>query len=268
VSRPLDALGRHLALAREFARIGAIRKSQFRVEFFCQVLMDCVWYATHIALFEILFGHTRTLAGWSLDEVRVFLGFVFVADAFQMLWLGQAWHFGRELKDGRLDPLRVRPGWPVFLYFFQRFSLEAAVNTAIAVAYLLWALAAVGRLMEPSMLLLLPWALALVAWTRTVLTVLYASAEFLVLHSDAAHFLNEAFTGAADRPLDVFTRRLRAFLLFAVPVGVLTWVPASLVLGRIGPLAGLGHSAWIALFGLGVFRLWRAGFRRYESALS
>jgi len=268
VSAARGSLRRHLALARQFARIGVIRKSQFRVEFLCQVLMDCVWYATHIALFEILLGHSRTLAGWTLGEVRVFLGFVFVADAFQMLWLGQAWHFGRELKDGRLDALRVRPGWPVFLYFFQRFSLEAAVNMAVALSYLGWAAWRVGILGEPSAWLLLPWALSLVAWTRTVLTVLYSTAEFYLLHSDAAHFLNEAFTAAADRPLDVFTRRLRAFLLSVVPVGVLTWVPASLLLGRLGPLEGLGHSAWIAAFGLGVFRLWRAGFRRYESALS
>jgi ABC-2 type transport system permease protein len=268
VSAALDSLRQHLRLARQFARIGVIRKSQFRVEFACQVLMDCVWYATHIALFEILFAQTRTLAGWSLGEVRVFLGFVFAADAFQMLWLGQAWHFGRELKDGRLDPLRVRPGWPVFLYFFQRFSLEAAVNAAVALAYLLWALGRQELLGAPRTWLVLPWALALVAWTRSVLTVLYSTAEFYVLHSDAAHFLNEAFTSAADRPLDVFTRRLRAFLLFAVPVGVLTWVPASLTLGRIGALEGALHSAWIAAFGLGVFRLWRAGFRRYESALS
>jgi ABC-2 type transport system permease protein len=261
-------LSRYAGLTREYARIGVVRKSQFRVEFLSQVLMDCVWYATHIALFEILFGQTRTLAGWTLPEVRVFLGFVFVADAFQMLWLGQAWHFGRELKDGRLDPLRVRPGSPVFLYFFQRFSLEAAVNMALALVYLAWALLRLDLLADPRTLLVLPWALALVGWTRTVLTVLFSSAEFLVLHSDAAHFLNEAFNSAADRPLDVFTRRLRSFLLFVVPVGVLTWVPAALVLGRLGALAALGHTAWIVAFGLGVFRLWRAGFRRYESALS
>jgi ABC-2 type transport system permease protein len=259
---------RDLALARQFVRIGLIRKSQFRVEFVSQVLMDCVWYATHLALFEILFAHTQTLAGWRLGEVRVFLGFVFAADAFQMLWLGQSWHFGRELKDGRLDSLRVRPGSPIFLYFFQRFSLEAAVNLAVALGYLGWALHGLGLLAEPRTWLVLPWAFALVAWTRTALTVLYSIAEFYVLHSDAAHFLNEAFTTAADRPLDIFSRRVRAFFVLAVPIGVLAWIPASLVLGRIGVLAGLAHSAWIAAFGWIVFRLWRAGFRRYESALS
>jgi len=268
VTALLQTVRRNLRLARQFIRIGLIRKSQFRVEFVTQVVMDCVWYATHLAVFEILFAHTQTLAGWTLGEVRVFLGFVFAADAFQMLWLGQSWHFGRELKDGRLDSLRVRPGSPIFLYYFQRFSLEAAVNLTIALSYLGWALNGLRLLSEPRTWLLLPWALALVAWTRTSLTVLYSIAEFYVLNSDAAHFLNEAFNNAADRPLDIFSRRVRAFFVLALPIGLLSWIPASLVLGRIGVVAGLGHSAWMCAFAWLVFRLWRAGFRRYESALS
>jgi ABC-type uncharacterized transport system permease subunit len=86
-----------------------IRKSQFRVEFLTQVVMDACWYGVHVATFEILFAHADTIAGWKPDDVRVFLGFLFVSDAFWMMWLGQSWHFGRELKDGVLDSLRVRP---------------------------------------------------------------------------------------------------------------------------------------------------------------
>jgi ABC-2 type transport system permease protein len=260
------ALRRHLRLAGQFVRIGVIRKAQFRVEFFSQVLMDAVWYAAHLLVFEILFLHTPQIAGWSLDEVRVFLGFVFVADAFMMMWLGQAWLFGRELKDGKLDPVRVRPVSPVFLYFFQRFSLEACFNMLLAGGYLVYALASRGG--GPWSWLALPWALALAFWSRTAITVLFSIVEFHVLHSDLSHFAHEAFMAGADRPLDVFTRRIRAFLLYVVPVGAMTYVPAALVLGRVGPLAGLLHTAWMVAFGLAVFAWWRRGFARYESAMS
>ena len=111
----------YLAVARQLVRIGVIRKSQFRVEFFGQVLMDVLWYLTHVLVFEILFLHTDSIAGWDV------------------VWLGQAWHFGRELKDGKLDTVRVRPISPIFLYFFQRFRLEGTANMAIAVGYLVYA---------------------------------------------------------------------------------------------------------------------------------
>jgi ABC-2 type transport system permease protein len=201
-------------------------------------------------------------------EVRVFLGFLFVADAFLMAWLGQAWHFSRELKDGVLDPYRVRPISPVFLYFFQRFSLEGSVNMSIALAYLAWALVQAPVEVTPALCGLTLWGVALAWWSRTVLTVFFAIWEFYVLNSDLSHFCYEVSSAGADRPLDVFDRRTRFVLLSIVPVGALAYIPASMVLGRFGVLEALGHTAWLFVLGLLVFRAWRRGFRRYESAMS
>jgi len=52
-----------------------------------------------------------------------------------------------------------------------------------------------------------------------------------------------------------------------VPVAALSSLPAAMVLGHLSPLAALAHSLWLFALGLGVFRLWRWSFRRYESAL-
>jgi ABC-2 type transport system permease protein len=221
----------------------------------------------HVATFEILFRHTETIAGWDRAAVRVFLGFLFVSDAFWMMWLGQSWHFGRELKDGVLDSLRLRPGSPVFLYFFQRFSLEACVNAAMAWAWLLYALGGVEGAFTPAGLGLLAWATLLAFWARTVLSVLFTISEFYVLHSDLSNVAWEVSMTMADRPADVFPLRFRQFLTSAVPVAALSTLPAALVLGRLTPLAGLAHTAWLALLGLAVFRWWRRSFRRYQSAL-
>ena len=265
----MSALGRpgtYLAVARQLARIGIIRKSQFRVEFFCQVLMDLLWYLSHILVFEILFLHTDAIAGWAVEDVRVFLGFVFVSDGFMMVWLGQAWHFGRELKDGKLDPVRVRPISPIFLYFFQRFSLEGCANMVIALGYLIYAVA-VGPGFTLASAGMLAWGIAVAWWARAVLTVFFSIWEFHVLHSDLSNFTHEITMAGADRPLDIFDRRVRAFLIYLVPVGAMTHVPASMVLGRYGVGGALLHSGWMVLFGLGVFRWWRGSFRKYESAM-
>jgi ABC-2 type transport system permease protein len=258
---------RTLAVARQFARIGLVRKSQFRLEFASQVVLDCIWYAVKIATFEILFLHAPRLADWTIEQVRVFLGFVFVADAFMMMWLGQRWRFGRDLKDGRLDPLRVRPGSPVFLYFFQQFSPEACLNMAVALAFLVFGLLQAGLASEPRTWLLLPGALALGWWTITTSTVAFSIAELHFVHSDLGMFLSHSLDVAAAQPLDVFGARIRAFLLWIVPVGVMTYVPASVVLGRMTLRTGLLHAAWIGLAGLAASRAWRASFKRYESAL-
>ncbi|MEK7487315.1 MAG: ABC-2 family transporter protein, partial [Planctomycetota bacterium] len=118
----LKKILRYLRIISQFMRVGIVRKSQFRVEFFSQVIMDLIWYFTHILVFEFLYLHTDSIAGWNREEIRVFLGFLFVSDAFMMACLGQNWHFADDLKNGNLDTFRVKPASTIFLYFFQRFS--------------------------------------------------------------------------------------------------------------------------------------------------
>lgn len=263
----MKTLLRYLRIAGHHARIGVIRKSQFRVEFATQVVMDCIWYVVHVAVFEILFLHADDIAGWTREEIRVFLGFLFVSDGFMMMWMGQNWRFGRDLKDGKLDPFRVRPGSTLFLYMFQEFSLEAVLNVLIALAYLFWALIQAGRLDSPGAWLVLPWTVALACWARAVTLVFFSIGELWVLNSDISKTLDRMFAPATDRPLDIFTRRVQLMLLYLVPVGVMTHAPAAIVLGRTSLLEALLHSAWLLLFGVLVFAAWNRSFSRYESAM-
>lgn len=265
--RALDWLRRHAAIALQFIRIGLIRKSQFRLEFVNQVAMDVIFYASQILFFEFLYGHTDSIAGWSHAEMRVFLGYFFVADAFMMVWLGQGWHFSEDLKKGNLDSVRVRPASPIFIYFFQRFSVEGMTNMLIAAGYLAWGLAQSGVELSPLTGLAVLWGFAVAWWGRAVTTILYSTIEFYLVSSGLSKFFEFFLTAFGERPLDIFTRRLRLFLLHAIPVGALAYLPASVVLGRLAPWTVALHSVWLATFGVLVFRFWKWSFRKYESAM-
>jgi len=268
VASGMRTLRKHARIARQYARMGVRRRSQFRVEFVSQVIMDCIWYAAKIGVFEVLYQYTSSLAGWRAADIRVFLGFVFIADAFMMMWLGHRWVFGRELKDGKLDPFRVRPANTVFLYFFQQFSLEAVLNMAIGGTYLAFALQRAGALDDPSGVPRVLWAVAVAWWSMTAMTVAFSIIEFWLVSSDLSMFLTHAFDLASTNPLDVFTRQVRSFLIWCVPVGLINYVPASIALGRLGLATGMLYTAWIVVFGLLACRAWVASFRRYESAMS
>jgi ABC-2 type transport system permease protein len=263
----VSTLLRYLRIAGHHARIGVIRKSQFRVEFAAQVVMDCIWYVVHVAVFEVLFLHANDIAGWEKPEIRVFLGFLFVSDGFMMMWMGQHWRFGRDLKDGKLDPFRVRPGSTLFLYMFQQFSVEAVLNVLIALAYLTWALSQVGGLGSVAGWLLLPCTVALACWARVVTLVFFSIGELWILNSEISKTVDRMFAPATDRPLDIFTRRVQLMLLYLVPVGVMTHAPAAIMLGRTSVLEAALHASWLVLFGLLVFAGWKRSFSRYESAM-
>lgn len=266
-ARALSWLTRHAAIGRQFVRIGLIRKSQFRLEFANQVLMDALFYATQILFFEFLYRHTDSVAGWTHAEMRVFLGYFFIADAFMMMWLGQGWHFSDDLKKGNLDSVRVRPASPIFIYFFQRFSIEGTTNMLIAGGYLGFGLVRAGFDPTPLALLAVLWGVAIAWWGRVAMSIFYSTIEFYLVSSGLSKFFEFFLTAFGERPLDIFTRRLRLFFLHAVPVGALAYIPASIVLGRFAPWTIALHSAWLIVFGLLVFRFWKWSFRKYESAM-
>lgn len=261
------AFGQHLRILAQLARVGVVRKSQFRVEFWCQVVMDCVWYASHVAVFEVLYVHVDDIAGWSREEFRVLLAFLFVSDAFMMIWLGQMWRFGRDLKDGKLDPVRVRPASALVLYGFQQFSLEGCLNMAVALGYLAYGIGRAGVGFTPAVLAATLLAVALSWWVRVVVVTFFSLFDMWLLGSDAGRFLSESFNAASDRPVDIFGAKVRAFLLYVVPVGALTQVPAELVLGRYSAAGGAAAVAWLAVLGMAVLAAWRRSFRLYESAM-
>lgn len=262
-ARPLRAL----RILGRYARIGWIRKSQFRLEFFNQVVMDCVFYLTHVLSFEIVWGLYEPIAGWPTEDVRVLLGFYFVSDAFMMVWLGQAWHFGDDLKKGNLDPVRVRPASPLLLYFFQRYSPEGSANALIAVGYLLWGLAGAGVEASPATVGLCLWAAALACWARFVTMVLFSTFELWFTNSDVGRMVHEYLGATSDKPLEIWTRRVRQFFLYLVPMGLLGYGPTVLAIGRVDVARGLFLTAWLLALGWAICRFWRFSFRRYESAM-
>jgi ABC-2 type transport system permease protein len=258
---------RYLRILAELARVGIVRKSQLQLEFWCQVIMDCLWYASHVAVFEVLYLHVPSIAGWSRADFRVLLGFLFASDAFMMIWLTQLWRFGRDLKEGKLDPFRVRPASMLVVYGFQQFSPEGCVNMLFALGYLSYGVWNAVPDPSPWTGLALAGCIALCWWSRLVIVTLFGTLEIALVGSDVMRFLSELFLTASDRPLDIFGARLKAFLIYIVPVGAVTHVPAAMMLGRYTALEALGTVLWLIALGILVIYAWHRSFRHYESAM-
>ncbi len=261
-------LARHARIARAYASIGIVRRAQFRMEFFSQVVMDLVFYGVHVLLFEFLYRHVDSVAGWSLADVRVFLGWLFLSDAFMMVWMSHAWMLPEDLKNGNLDSVRTRPVQPAFLYMFQKFSLEACVNMLIALGWLAWAVQAHPRGFHATDLPLFAWCALLCCMGRAAIMALFATVEFVFVNGELSRVLNLLAVDVNDHPLDVYGRRGRAFLLYFLPLGAMNYAAASIWLGKCGTLEALLLSLFVPALLVGAFMLFARMFRHYESAMS
>ncbi|MEK7487539.1 MAG: ABC-2 family transporter protein, partial [Planctomycetota bacterium] len=149
---------------------------------------------------------------------------------------------------------------------FQRFSPEGFTNLLFALSYLFYALFQKISF-SPQTWVWLLWAILLSWWGRTIIVVFFSTIEFYILNSELSRFFSEVYMSIEDRPLDIFPKRLRAFFIYILPVGLLSYIPACMLLGRIAWQTCLGFTLWLFFLGCLIFKFWNYSFRRYESAL-
>jgi ABC-2 type transport system permease protein len=104
------------------------------------------------------------------------------------------------------------------------------------------------------------------------LFVMQATLSFWTVESlEVANVLTYGGEAAAEYPLNVYAAWFRDILVFAVPIGCVTYLPMLAAIDRPDPL---GSPAWIGplapaagflFLGLALFT-WRFGIRRYASS--
>jgi ABC-2 type transport system permease protein len=260
---------RYLRLYAHFLRFSFSRAMQFRLDFFFRVGMDALWYAMHLVLFRVLFGHTKALGGWDLDQTNLFLGGVFVADAIQMTFVSNnLWQFTLAVNKGDLDYHLVRPVSTLFFVSLRDFAANSFLNLLIAIGILAWAIA---RYPHP-----IPFS-TVAAYVPLLLTGAFIH-YCLQLAFLLPVFWTHSGTGLRDvfwtvdaytsRPVGIFQGWVRRALVSFLPLALVVSYPTRILVE--GPswevalhLVGVAAASFLVLLWL-----WRRGLRAYASASS
>jgi len=265
----VSGIARYLRIYVAFVRFSCSRAMAFRLDFFFRVGMDALWYATHLAFFAVIYGHTAELGGWTREQAFVFCGALFVADALQMTFFANNLHWLPILiNKGDLDYHLVRPVSPLFVLTLREFAANSAINLAMALAILAWALA---RYEGPLPVVnVIAFAVLLVCGVVLfgLLHLLFVIPTFW-LHTPRG--LRDVFYGLVNtwcRPHRIYTGWLRRVLTTVLPFAVIVSYPVEALLA--GPsLALVCHvAAVLAGAAIAVAVVWRAGLVAYSSASS
>jgi viologen exporter family transport system permease protein len=219
-----------------------------------------------------LFNRFGKIKGWTLGEVALFYGIVSVTFALADTISRGFDVFGPEfVKTGNFDRLLLRPRAAALQLLGHEFRLTR-----------------IGRLLQGLLVLAIAANLAEIEWTLPAailllaaitggialfvgILVLQATLAFWTVESlEMANILTYGGVEAAQYPLDIYSRWLRDFLIFVVPIGCVTYFPAVRLLRHPEPL---GAPAWLLdsspIFGFLFLAVslvvWRQGVRHYTS---
>lgn len=253
-----------LNLEWTFFKLSAIADLQTPFNLGIQFINDILWYTMQIVLFEALYLHVERLGGWGITEMRVFLGVLFLVDAFQMVLFAHNFDtFSEKIVRRDLDLLLLRPVSSQQLMTSQKLQCGFLLNVAFALSWLLWSLSLLpeGFPWFRSLLIFIvvPAALSIFYSTRLI----FCTVALLMTRAEHFHELYFTFFKMGQRPDHLYGPGIRYIILLIIPVGMVASFPTRVLVDPADSwaLPALLAASSISLLVANLF--WRWSVKRY-----
>jgi ABC-2 type transport system permease protein len=122
-------IARHFRIFAALMRYGLARELSFRANFVVYVLTELLWLAMLVIFYEVVFGRTSAVGGWTREQMMVLIGTHFVVTRiFQGLFFESCIELADLIRTGRLDFLLVKPVDPQFLISVSKVDYSSLIN--------------------------------------------------------------------------------------------------------------------------------------------
>ncbi len=243
--------------------------SEYRLNFVIRILGEFAWYTAQLSVFEVLYLHTQVLNGWGIQDVRVFMGTLFLVDSLYMiLFLENLDAVSSMVRKGDLDLLLTKPVNSQFMISCRKVAAVHVVNLVLVTGYLVWGISNLKSI--PHWNQFVAYGMMVIAGLAILYSfrLLFSMASVILIEATNVQFVWYQIYKLAMRPDVIYPKILRLLILTALPVGFIASVPSRMLVEGINfklASTGLGIAALMILF---TSYLWRRALVHYSSASS
>ena len=246
------------------------REMGFKSNFLLWIVVELLWFALQLCFISVLYLHTDHIATWTKWEVVLLLGAShFIQQIYQAFFLVNCTQLSELVRTGKLDFLLLLPVNTRFIVSLRQVDLGAFVNALSALAVMGYALAQLH--LAPSVAQVAGFLVLCLAgiMIHYSLMFLLASISFWTVRAQGIVWGYYNLFNIARMPDDAFHGWFRAVFTFAIPMLLVSNVPARLLVSKLDSV----RPAFL-LFGMCVVCAlisewgWRQSLRHYTSASS
>jgi ABC-2 type transport system permease protein len=244
------------------------RELEFRTNFFAKILQNLMWIFFFLAILFVIYRNTDSVAGWSRGDSYVLAATVFLMNAMMTAFFTSLSEIPQHVRTGTLDHIVTKPIDSQFWISSRRFDF-GQIGTLVA------GLIMVGiGLWQTHTMPSAPQWLAYIVLVASSLVIFYSfnlalmTTGIWLVRVDNLWVLGESVMQVARFPLDIYSLAMQRFLIYVVPLGFLSTIPASQLVKGFNPatllvgVAWAGASLWLSR------RFWKYAMRHYTSASS
>jgi ABC-2 type transport system permease protein len=269
-SSPLRRWRRYASLYAALWRNSVVREMMFKANFLLWIVVELLWFALQLTFMAVLYRHTDSIGGWSKWQVVALVGTShFIQQIFQAFFLTNLTQLSELVRTGKLDFMLLLPVNTRFVISLRQVDLGGFVNAGTGLAVILYAL--VKMQFVPGVMQVVWFAVLCVAGVMVHYSLMFllASVSFWTVKAQGIVWGYYSMFNIARMPDAAFRGAFKVIFTFALPMLLVSNVPARRLLGMTAPAMDLLILVGLCLAALVVSEMvFRFSIRRYTSASS
>jgi ABC-2 type transport system permease protein len=260
---------RYLRILKKIFYTSLIAELEFRMNVVLKIINDVIWYVTQAILFEVLFRIVPQIGDWTLETSRIFLGILFIVDAFySILFHDNLEKLSDRVRKGDLDFILMKPMNSQFAMSVYKMNVSYLINLFLVVCWFAYHLYHSSIAVSPIRILCFPVlvfsGLAIIYSTRALfctLSVIYTRADYIM-------YVWYQIYRFGTRPDSIYPSAIRLMIVSVLPFALIASVPAKWLLFQ----TSWGWYFWSIFVSL-IFLyfshwFWQNSLKKYSSASS
>jgi len=235
-------------------------------------LCNALQFAVGIGALKAVTIQFQDINGWEFNQIAFMYGLGIISHALSIIIYIQTWYIDGLVRYGEFDRMLLRP---MNVYFqFCVYSLNLIGITDMLPGIIIFIYGAISAGFTASFFNIIS-VVSVIAGATMLRGGIYTIVGSVGFWTKSNNSLTEMVLNLMDKsmmyPLTIYNRAIQAILTFLLPLGLISFYPASAFIGKDAgfafpgavPLWTLAAGILFTLLGRGLFN---AGLRHYDSA--
>jgi len=248
------------------------RTMEYPASLFGWLISNLMQFGIGFAIIKFVIDQFGTLQGWGLAELAFLYGLSVLSHGVSVVLFVPTWYMGNRIVDGELDLFLLRPLNVLFQFLFSTFNLIGLTDMISGI--IIFAYGCVLLSFAWSWLTVLYIVLTIIggALIRGAIWMILGSISFWIKNRASFVVLTmQLYDKTTMYPLSIYPRFLQTLFTVIIPLGWISFYPASDLLNKTVPFY-IPVSLPVVSLGVGLLFFALAclmfvyGLKRYESA--
>lgn len=210
--------------------------------------------------------------GWDYGQLAFLYGISVISHALSMIFFVQGWFMGFFVIEGEFDRFLTRPLSVLYQFFFTNINVFGLTDLVPGILVFIYGCNKTDFSFTASNILgIIVMLIGAVLIRGGIYILLGSTSLWTKSANDFGQYTQEIFDKTTMYPLSMYPEGLQLILTFIIPIGWVSFYPASELLGIETAFSAGGLGVWITLLaGIAVMlvagAVFRIGMKRYESA--